>query len=115
MTVSITVDTAPGDIPPTPQQAKKIEALEATIPRLREQVKNTELAIKKARERLNELAKEGHGGPPDASGIVKEHIRLLHDYNEIKDVGQGLIGLIAQSRGVRHVEVQTEFGIATAD
>ncbi|KAG5207290.1 DNA repair protein Swi5/Sae3 [Trichophyton interdigitale] len=114
MTVAMDDENAPGVIPPTPLQAKKIETLEAAIPKLQEKIKNNELAIIKARERLNELIKE-HGGPPDAAGIVKEHIRLLHDYNEIKDVGQGLIGLIAQSRGVRHIEVQTEFGIATAD
>lgn len=46
-----------------------------------------------------------------ANKIVKEHIKLLHEYNELKDVGQGLMGLIADQRGVRIVEVQDEFGI----
>ncbi|OAL66525.1 hypothetical protein A7C99_1913 [Trichophyton rubrum] len=94
MTVAIDDENTTGVIPPTPLQAKKI--------------------VRAAVSKMYELVKE-YGGPPDAAGIVKEHIRLLHDYNEIKDVGQGLIGLIAQSRGVRHIEVQTEFGIATAD
>lgn len=50
-----------------------------------------------------------------ANKIVKNHIKLLHEYNEIKDIGQGLIGLIADQRGVRIVEVQEEFGIGSTD
>ncbi|EEQ34039.1 hypothetical protein McanCB56680_002118 [Microsporum canis] len=112
--MTVSCDTPSGNISPTPQQAKKIESLKASIPKLQEQVEKTELSIVNAREKLNELAK-GLNEPPDANGIVKKHIRLLHDYNEIKDIGQGLIGLIAQSRGERHIDVQNEFGIATAD
>ncbi|KAF2742250.1 Swi5-domain-containing protein, partial [Sporormia fimetaria CBS 119925] len=57
------------------------------------------------------------GEPTDAEvmgaahKIVKKHIKLLHEYNEIKDVGQGLMGLIADQRGVRIIEIQEEFGI----
>jgi hypothetical protein len=50
-----------------------------------------------------------------ANKIVKDHIRLLHEYNELKDVGQGLMGLISDQRGVRIVEVQEEFGIDAKD
>ena len=50
-----------------------------------------------------------------ANRIVKEHIKLLHEYNELKDVGQWLMGLIADQRGVRIVEVQDEFGIDAKD
>lgn len=50
-----------------------------------------------------------------ANKIVKDHIKLLHEYNELKDVGQGLMGLIADQRGVRIVEVQEEFGIEAKD
>jgi hypothetical protein len=46
---------------------------------------------------------------------VKRHIGLLHAYNEIKDVGQGLIGLIADSRGVRVREVMEEMGAGEKD
>jgi hypothetical protein len=62
-----------------------------------------------------------YDGPTDtevttaANKIVKTHIELLHEYNEMKDVGQGLMGLIADSRGVRIVEVQDEFGIDAKD
>jgi DNA repair protein Swi5/Sae3 len=54
-------------------------------------------------------------GRHDPSETVKRHIRLLHDYNEIKDIAQGLMGLIADARGVRQVEVQSEFGVGTGD
>lgn len=47
--------------------------------------------------------------------MVKRHICLLHDYNEIKDVAQGLMGLIAEARGVRQIEVQMEFGADEKD
>lgn len=50
-----------------------------------------------------------------ANRIVKKHIKLLHEYNEIKDVGQGLMGLIAEQRGARIVEIQDEFGISPKD
>ena len=46
---------------------------------------------------------------------MKRHIGLLHAYNEIKDVGQGLIGLIADSRGVRVKEVMEEMGVREKD
>lgn len=35
-----------------------------------------------------------------AEVTVDSHIRLLRQYNKTKDVGQQLIGLIAESRGV---------------
>ncbi|KAF2446462.1 hypothetical protein P171DRAFT_430613 [Karstenula rhodostoma CBS 690.94] len=50
-----------------------------------------------------------------AHQIHKKHIKLLHEYNEIKDVGQGLMGLIADQRGVRIMEVQDDFGVSAKD
>ncbi|KAJ4358915.1 hypothetical protein N0V95_002621 [Ascochyta clinopodiicola] len=50
-----------------------------------------------------------------ANKMVKEHIKLLHEYNELKDVGQGLMGLIADQRGVRIVEIQDKFGLDAND
>lgn len=51
----------------------------------------------------------------DPTATVKRHIRLLHEYNEIKDVGQGLMGIIADARGVRQVDVEKEFGVGEKD
>lgn len=50
-----------------------------------------------------------------AKAIVKERIRRLNEYNEMRDIGEGLIGIIAESRGVRIKEVQEEFGISAKD
>jgi hypothetical protein len=50
-----------------------------------------------------------------AGAIVKRHIKLLHAYNETKDMGQGLMGLIADARGVRLKEVMDEMGVEEHD
>ena len=69
----------------------------------------------------DEASETSNNEPTDATvtaaagKLVKRHIKLLHEYNEIKDVGQGLMGLIADQRGVRIVEVQEEFGLESND
>jgi hypothetical protein len=50
-----------------------------------------------------------------SNAVVKEHITLLHEYNEIKDIGQGLMGLIADKRDCRVVVVMDEFGVGEKD
>ena len=50
-----------------------------------------------------------------ANAAIKEHIRLLHEYNEIKDVGQGLMGLVAEGRGVRVKSVMEDMGVGEKD
>jgi DNA repair protein Swi5/Sae3 len=50
-----------------------------------------------------------------AKAVIARHIKLLHDYNAIKDVGQGLMGIIADGRGVRAKEVQEDFGMEEGD
>ncbi|KAK4501197.1 hypothetical protein PRZ48_007004 [Zasmidium cellare] len=50
-----------------------------------------------------------------ANAVIKEHIALLHSYNEIKDVGMGLMGLVAEKRGCRVKEVMGEFGVGEKD
>ena len=51
----------------------------------------------------------------NAAETVKTHIRLLHQYNEIRDIGSGLLGMIADNRGVRVGEVFEEYGVAGKD
>jgi hypothetical protein len=51
----------------------------------------------------------------EARQVIKDHIGRLHRYNEIRDVGQGLIGMIADQRGVRIVDCLDEFGVAVGD
>jgi hypothetical protein len=50
-----------------------------------------------------------------ANATVKEHIELLHRYNAIKDVGLGLLGMVAEQRGKRQVVVMEEFGLSAKD
>jgi DNA repair protein Swi5/Sae3 len=50
-----------------------------------------------------------------ADATIKEHIALLQKYNEIKDIGQGLMGMIADSRGVRIATVMEEYGMDEKD
>lgn len=51
----------------------------------------------------------------NAQTTIKKHIKLLHRYNETRDVGQGLIGMVAESRKVRVRDVQEEFGVRDGD
>lgn len=50
-----------------------------------------------------------------ANLTLKRHIKLLHDYNEIKDIGTGIIGIIADQRGVRIADVMEEMGVREGD
>ncbi|PGH10122.1 hypothetical protein AJ80_07572 [Polytolypa hystricis UAMH7299] len=98
---------APGD----PDKNAKT-SLESKISQLSTQISDLESEISETQEKLNAVH------PPqtrDASAIVQRHIRLLHEYNEIKDIGMGLLSLIADARGVRYVDVQKEFGVGEKD
>lgn len=46
-----------------------------------------------------------------AKKLKANHVKDLQRYNEIKDIAQGLIGLIAEQRGVRVVDVMEEIGV----
>ncbi|KAL3476098.1 Swi5-domain-containing protein [Aspergillus californicus] len=87
------------------QRDKKLETLRTSIKDLESQAAEIESQVVEIRAKLKN----------DPSETVKRHIRLLHEYNEIKDVGQGLMGLIADARGVRQVDVQKEFGVGERD
>ena len=52
-----------------------------------------------------------------ASSVVRNHIGLLQRYNEIRDVGQQLIGIIAENRGVSlgSIYQDNEFGVGRND
>ncbi|KXS94099.1 hypothetical protein AC579_2515 [Pseudocercospora musae] len=50
-----------------------------------------------------------------AQARIKEHISLLHSYNEIKDIGLGLLGLLAEGRGVRVKDLMGEFEMGEKD
>ncbi|KAF7879352.1 hypothetical protein EAF04_000548 [Stromatinia cepivora] len=73
---------------------------------------NLRVEIAQKREKTQEITQ---GLEQPAKETVKRHIKLLHDYNDIKDVGQGLLGMIADNRGVRVGELYGEFGVDIAD
>ncbi len=50
-----------------------------------------------------------------AKAVIKEHIARLGRYNEIRDVGMGLIGIVADMRRERVRDVQGEFGVEDGD
>ncbi|KAJ5541922.1 hypothetical protein N7535_004341 [Penicillium sp. DV-2018c] len=84
---------------------KRISALRASITNLEAERAEFEAKLVSITSKLK--------GDPNAT--VERHIRLLHEYNEIKDVGQGLMGIIADTRGVRQVDVEKEFGVGDQD
>ncbi|KAF4922850.1 DNA repair protein SWI5-like protein [Colletotrichum viniferum] len=53
----------------------------------------------------------------EASAAVARHVKLLREYNEIKDVGQQLMGLVAENRGatVGSLYETGEFGVGPKD
>ncbi|GKT46267.1 DNA repair protein SWI5 [Colletotrichum spaethianum] len=53
----------------------------------------------------------------EASAAVARHVALLREYNEIKDVGQQLMGMVAEKRGVTVGSLYKtgEFGVGPRD
>lgn len=47
--------------------------------------------------------------------IIQNHMNLLHDYNEIKDIGQILIGKIAELKGTTSKEIYSEYSLNISD
>ena len=95
---------------PIPAPAPHIQKLQSQISSLQSQILTTQATLGSTLADLH--AQDSHADPDK---IVQEHIRLLHQYNEIKDVGQGLMGLIADARGVRLGDVMEEFGVCAED
>ncbi|XP_058528831.1 DNA repair protein SWI5 homolog [Ochotona princeps] len=70
--------------------------------------------LKEKRERLDkeisQLVSEGY-----SVDELEDHISQLHEYNDIKDVGQMLLGKLAVIRGVTTKELYPEFGLDVND
>ncbi|XP_012495305.1 PREDICTED: DNA repair protein SWI5 homolog [Propithecus coquereli] len=61
-------------------------------------------------EEISQLISEGY-----RVDELEDHIAQLHEYNDIKDVGQMLLGKLAVIRGVTTKELYPEFGLDMND
>ncbi|PUU83269.1 DNA repair protein [Tuber borchii] len=89
----------------TPQE-RKIASLRKSITSLESQIEQIESEHAEVLARLKDK---------DAEKTVKGHIRLLHEFNEVRDVGLGLIGMVSENRGTRVQNVMREFGVSPSD
>ncbi|KAL7267764.1 hypothetical protein RUND412_009631, partial [Rhizina undulata] len=79
-------------------------ARERKLGKLRADNRALEKELVEVREKRAEvLNKLKNSETPEET--VKHHIKLLHDFNDIRDVGLGLIGLVAENRQVRVQDV----------
>ncbi|PNJ45579.1 SWI5 isoform 5 [Pongo abelii] len=75
------------------------------------------LDIKKLKEKRDMLDKEISQFISEGYSVdeLEDHITQLHEYNDIKDVGQMLMGKLAVIRGVTTKELYPEFGLDMND
>ncbi|PNI69071.1 SWI5 isoform 4, partial [Pan troglodytes] len=75
------------------------------------------LDIQKLKEKRDMLDKEISQFVSEGYSVdeLEDHITQLHEYNDIKDVGQMLMGKLAVIRGVTTKELYPEFGLDMND
>ncbi|RKF60503.1 putative dna repair protein swi5 [Erysiphe neolycopersici] len=113
--VSICNTSSPTMPESSPERAKEILLAELkTIKIASITARNTALEAELAnkRVRLEEITRDLRA---PAQETVRRHIKLLHDYNDIRDIGQGLIGMIAEQRGVQIGSLYEDYGVGVKD
>lgn len=71
--------------------------------------------VDKVRASNQELLQELKMTQAQVGAVHKRHIDLLHKYNEIKDVVQAMIGMIAQHKGMMAAELYDSFDLNLDD
>ncbi|KAF9269235.1 hypothetical protein L218DRAFT_953782 [Marasmius fiardii PR-910] len=76
--------------------------------------KQQEARVKALQEEADRLQQE-LGVGEDAAKIVDNHIKLLHRYNEAKDITQMLIGRLANMKDTTVREIHREMNLPETD
>ncbi|KAK3605901.1 hypothetical protein CHS0354_017805 [Potamilus streckersoni] len=66
--------------------------------------------VKETQKKIKELEEQGYNVEE-----LQQHIDKLHEYNEIKDVGQMVLGRIAAHEGVRTKDKYENYGLNLDD
>ncbi|KAK7505036.1 hypothetical protein BaRGS_00003606 [Batillaria attramentaria] len=77
---------------------------------LQREVEDLQEQLEQVEQQIQQLKKEGL----DESEL-EEHIAKLHEYNEIKDTAQMILGHIATLQGVRTRDVYPKYGLELDD
>ena len=88
----------------------EIKDLEATLVTLQEQRKETEGKLK---YHLSVSWLMRNTTNPEEA--VRRHIKLLHEYNEIRDVALNFAGKLAEGEQRRTIDVLEEYGMTAKD
>ena len=83
-----------------------------TVELLSRQIKQLEEELAGVEGELGELLSGGHDYREEE---LQEHIARLHEYNEMKDIGQMLLGRLAELRTTTTSALYREFGLSLED
>ncbi|NXV82658.1 SWI5 protein, partial [Atlantisia rogersi] len=92
---------------PSPKPCQPNGAREETLQCEIEELKQKDLALD---QEIAELLSEGY-----SLEELEKHISLLHEYNDIKDAGQMLLGKLAVIRGVTTKQLYPEYDLELSD
>ncbi|KAJ6654616.1 hypothetical protein lerEdw1_006769, partial [Lerista edwardsae] len=92
---------------PSPRASQSDAVDKETLQREIEDLKRKDLGLD---QEIAQLLTEGYSVEE-----LDAHIALLHEYNEMKDAGQMLLGKLAVIRGVTTKELYPEFGLELSD
>ncbi|KAK9390267.1 Swi5-domain-containing protein [Lipomyces mesembrius] len=103
----------PIDAPPTKSPLDFITAKETKEASIKARIQEKQARLADLQKEYDDYIKKLKSSDP--AQTIKRHIKLLKEYNEIRDVGLGLIGMIADTRGVRVADVMPEYGVSVGD